>query len=307
PAGPLAPGPEGLANPKTGAKSPIEDGVARLFVPTTGEVPPGADITDIVQQFYEQTPFPNYDDIDSTRALLEKGRAGVFARLLNEQIPYDASVLEVGCGTGQLTSFLAIANRSVLGTDVCWNSLMLAERFKREQGITRATFAQMNLFRPAIKDGFFDVVISNGVLHHTGDCRAAFQRIARLVKPGGHLVVGLYHWHSRKLIHYPRREIVHWIPSAAPMLDPHFARIHSQSKHEAWYRAQYEHPQETCHTIDEVLGWIGEDGLEFVNSIPKPSGGAPLSPDEMLFEARSPGTGWSRMLSQLAHVPSGYR
>ena len=304
---PLIASPDGLANPKTGAKYPIEDGVARLFVPTTGEVSPGADVTDIVKQFYEQTPFPNYDDIDSTRALLEKGRAGVFARLLNEQIPYDASVLEVGCGTGQLTSFLAIANRSVLGTDVCWNSLMLAEQFKREQGITRAIFAQMNLFRPAIKDGFFDVVISNGVLHHTGDCRAAFQRIARLVKPGGHLVVGLYHWHSRKLIHYPRREIVCWIPSAAPMLDPHFARIHSQSKHEAWYRDQYEHPHETCHTIDEVLGWIGEDGLEFVNSIPKPSGGAALSPDEMLFEARSPGTVWSRMLSQLAHVPSGYR
>ena len=196
----------------TGVCYPIENGIARLFVPTVGELPDGADVTDIVQEFYEKTPFPNYDDIDNTRALLEKGRAGRFARLLNEQIPFGASVLEVGCGTGQLTSFLAIANRAVLGIDVCWNSLTLAEHFKQEQGITRATFAQMNLFRPALKDNFFDVVISNGVLHHTGDCRAAFKRIGKLVKPGGHLIVGLYHWYGRKLVHYPRRQIVRWIP-----------------------------------------------------------------------------------------------
>ena len=44
----------------------------------------------VVKQFYEKTPFPNYDDLDNQRALLEKARAGRFARLLNEQIPYRA-------------------------------------------------------------------------------------------------------------------------------------------------------------------------------------------------------------------------
>src|SRR5204863_1446604 len=79
----------------------LTDGIARLFVPTSGEVPAGMDVTALVQQFYEKTPFPNYEDIDNPRALLEKSRAGTFARLLNEQIPFGASVLEVGCGTGQ--------------------------------------------------------------------------------------------------------------------------------------------------------------------------------------------------------------
>jgi len=110
-----------------------------LFVPESATLGPGPDVTEMVHQFYEETPFPNYDDIDNVRALLEKGRAGTFARLLNDQIPFGASVLEIGCGTGQLTSFLAIANRAVLGIDICWNSLNLAEKFKREQGITRAT------------------------------------------------------------------------------------------------------------------------------------------------------------------------
>jgi hypothetical protein len=152
------------SNPVTGARYPVIDGIPRLFVPTEGLVQ-GQDVTELVKEFYEQTPFPNYDDLDNHRALLEKARSGLFARLLNEQIPYNARVVEIGCGTGQLTNFLAIAHRSVLGVDVCLNSLQLAQRFKQEHGLDRAVFAQMNLFRPGLKDGFFDVVISNGVLH----------------------------------------------------------------------------------------------------------------------------------------------
>jgi carbamoyltransferase len=304
---PLIAGRKSLTNPVTGASYPIENGIAKLFVPESATLAPGPDVTEMVHRFYEETPFPNYDDIDNVRALLEKGRAGTFARLLNDQISFGASVLEIGCGTGQLTSFLAIANRAVLGIDICWNSLNLAEQFKREQGITRATFAQMNLFRPALKNDFFDVVISNGVLHHTSDCRAAFGTISKLVKPGGYLIVGLYHWYSRKLVHYPRRQLVRWVPALAPVLDPHFAKIRSQPKHNAWFRDQYEHPHESCHTIDEVLEWMTENGLDFINSVPKPNGDVALSSGETLFEPRSTGSGWSRFVSQLAHVPSGYR
>ncbi|MBI3491760.1 MAG: carbamoyltransferase, partial [Acidobacteria bacterium] len=93
-------------NPRTGVSYLVQEGIPRLFVPTDPTQLAGRDVTEIVKQFYETNPFPNYDDLDTPRALLEKARAGLFARLLNEQIPYDARVLEVGCGTGQLTNFL---------------------------------------------------------------------------------------------------------------------------------------------------------------------------------------------------------
>ena len=70
------------------------------------------DVTDIVKQFYEAHPFPNYDDHDSLESLLKKSRRGIYARLLAEQIPFNSRVLEVGCGTGQLTNFLAIGCRT---------------------------------------------------------------------------------------------------------------------------------------------------------------------------------------------------
>jgi carbamoyltransferase len=293
-------------NPVTGTTYPVEEGIPRLFVPTNSDELAGRDVTDIVKQFYEETPFPNYEDIDTARALLEKARAGVFARLLNDQIPYDARVVEIGCGTGQLTNFLSIAHRSVIGIDICLNSLRLGQRFADNNGLTRATFAQMNLFRPALKSDFFDVVISNGVLHHTADCRMAFQGIGRLVRPGGYLVVGLYNAYSRSL-HYARRSLYRWTGVTGRALDPHFKDTGSVGRKKAWFQDQYCHPHETAHTMDEVLDWMRDDGFEFVNSIPKTAPGLRVTEREHLFTPQEPGTAFDRVLSQLTSLPNGYR
>jgi SAM-dependent methyltransferase len=136
----------------------IDSGIPQLFAPHDPEQQKG-DVTDIVKAFYEENPFPT---------LMEKATRGVFARLLGEQIPQGALVLEVGCGTGQLTNFLGMHyNRRVFGSDMCLHSLRLANGFRERCRIKNAGFTQMNLFRPAFKPGVFDLVISNGVLHHT--------------------------------------------------------------------------------------------------------------------------------------------
>ena len=303
---PLIVTPKGVINPVTGARYEVEEGIPRLFLPTDDRELDGANVTDLVRKFYERTPFPNYEKVDNVRALLEKARGGLFARLLNEQIPFDARVVEIGCGTGQLTNLLAIAHRSVLGTDMCGNSLALAHGFATKHGIDRAVFAQMNLFRPGLKDGFFDFVISNGVLHHTNDARRAFARISRLAKPGGYVLVGLYSAYSRQL-HYARRALFRVTGVTSRMLDPHFGRVSASGKREAWFQDQYCHPHESCHTLDEVMHWLDENNLEFVNAIPKPTGGPELAPNERMFEPKSRGTAASRMWSQLCSLSSGYR
>jgi carbamoyltransferase len=295
----------GALNPVTGINYAVEEGIPRLFVPTE-RLREGQDVTEVVKQFYEETPFPNYEDMDNVRGLLEKAHQGLFARLLNEQIPYDARVVEIGCGTGQLTNFLAIAHRSVLGTDMCLNSLRLAQRFKIEQGLEQATFAQMNLFRPALRNDFFDYVICNGVLHHTSDPRGAFQRLAKLVKPGGYIVIGLYSAYSRQL-HYLRRALFRLTGFTSRWLDPHFGRMGAAGKRQAWFQDQYCHPHESCHTLDETLTWLDEEGFDFVNSIPKPVVGPILTPEEQLFAPHPKGSRSSRVLSQLSNVASGYR
>ena len=145
---------------------PIDQGIPQLFAPVDRTMS-DRDVTDMVKAFYEETPFPNYDDIDSRETLVLKARQGRFAAALDEQIPEAAIVLEAGCGTGQLTNFLGLSwKRRVLGGDICLNSLRLANGFRERYRIANAAFLQMNLFRPPFRDNSIDVLISNGVLHH---------------------------------------------------------------------------------------------------------------------------------------------
>ncbi len=167
---------------------PIEDGILRAFVADKSD--PTAVATE-VKAFYEETPFPDYEDVESVGSLISKSRARGFPEMLNRSISPNARVLEVGCGTGQLGNFLSIAGRRVLSMDMCLNSLRLAERFRSANGLRRVTFAQMNVFHLPLRQEKFDVVICTGVLHHTGDALRGFKSLLPFVKCGGHVVIGL--------------------------------------------------------------------------------------------------------------------
>jgi SAM-dependent methyltransferase len=264
-------------------------------------------VTEIVKEFYEKTPFPNYEDTDDLAAFLQKARRGVFAQLLDRQIPFGTRVLECGCGTGQLSNFLSIAHRTVFGTDICLNSLRLANAFKQRNGLSRVHFLQMNLFRPVFEPASFDVVISNGVLHSTSDTYLGFQSLARLVKPGGYLIIGLYHRYGR-LATDLRRIIFRFTGRRFAFLDPRFRREKLGSERfEAWFADQYLHPHELKYTIGEVLKWLEPNRLQLVKTIPKTSFMASFAADEKLFEPELPGSAFERVLCEVAQMFTGDR
>ncbi len=264
------------------------------------------DVTDTVQAFYEETPFPNYDDFDSAAALAQKAKQGIFAKMLDDQVPQGTMVLECGCGTGQLSNFLAMSNRTVFGTDICLNSLRLAEKFRADNELRRVQFLQMNLFRPIFKPGTFDLVVSNGVLHHTSDPFLAFKSISTLVKPGGYLLVGLYHRYGR-LITDTRRVLFRVFGERLMFLDPNLrSKTMAAAKRRAWFMDQYRHPHESKHTIAEVMGWLDEIGFEPIRSIPSPTA-FKFSGKENLFRAELSGTRLERTLVEFAQVFSGSR
>src|SRR5262245_44995432 len=161
----------------TGRRIELVDGIPNFFVPSDFTFGQGiSDVTERVKAFYEETPFPNYDGFDSRESLAAKAKRGMFAAALEAQLADGALVLEAGCGTGQLSNFLGMSwKRKVFAGDLCLNSLRLAKDFADRFVIRNVAFLQMNLFRPPFKDGVFDVVVSNGVLHHTPDCEGAFR------------------------------------------------------------------------------------------------------------------------------------
>jgi len=282
----------------------FENGIPLLFWPN--EWDSKIDVTEVVKSFYETTPFPGYEDIDSSSSLRQKAEQGVFARLLDEQIPHGWMILEAGCGTGQLSNFLGTTwGRTVFATDVCLNSLKLGQGFRGKNQIDNVAFIQMNLFRPVFKPASFDLVICNGVLHHTSDPFLGFQTISRLVKRGGFVIVGLYNKYGRIPTDI-RRAVFRLSGNRFRFLDSRLREENiSEVRKHTWFMDQYKNPHESEHTIAEMLNWFDRSGIEFINGIPKPVAFEAFSPEEKLFSANPKGTRLDHFLVQLGMLLNG--
>lgn len=244
-----------------GAVYEVRDGIPDLRL-TTDER------TEVVRSFYQHAPFPGYPPRDSLAALRRRAERGDFPRLLDQAIPGDARIVELGCGTGQMSLYLARADRVVVGADLTRASLMLGMAAAKRFGVERVRFIETDLRSPGLREGSFDVVYSSGVLHHTPDPRAAFAQMARLAKPGGMIVLGLYNAFARIPLRL-RRVVARLSGYKLIPFDPVLKdRSAEPARREAWLRDQYQHPEEHRHTLAEVQGWFASNGVDYVRAYP---------------------------------------
>jgi len=284
------------------AAYPVTSAIAslRIRAEAGGDAP-----TEGVRAFYTHAPFPGYPPTESLSGLRRKAERSAFARLLDRAIPGDASVLEVGCGTGQMSLFLARAERRVVGADLTRASLELGREAAVRFGIERVVFVETDLRSPGLREGAFDVVYCSGVLHHTADPRGSFASIARLAKPGGFVIVGLYNVYAR-FPHRMRRALARWTGFRWFPLDPVLtSRSTESARREAWLRDQYMHPLEHRHTVGDVQEWFRENAIDYVRTYPNALiGQEPLEGDELFvpaeddwgFESWLAQLGWTRSL-----------
>jgi 2-polyprenyl-3-methyl-5-hydroxy-6-metoxy-1,4-benzoquinol methylase len=284
---------EGFRCPDTGQEYPFIGGVPSLYSTPEGE---GEEVTQRVKSFYEEHPFPNYEGLEEFGELVSKGSQNSFSANLLKAIGYNKTVLECGCGTGQLSHFLQLNNNHVLGIDMSLGSLKLAVDHKIRNGLSRSGFAQMNIFDLAVRDASFDVVISHGVLHHTFDARRAFAAIARKAKPGGIIMVGLYNsfariptWARSKIIGLTGGNIDYVVRN----------KIKDRRKAEIWIKDQYYNPHETWHSIGDVQTWFDENDIDYLNCSPAILGTDGEDSGD-LFRPTGPGNAYQRVVTQLS-------
>lgn len=227
-----------------------------------------------VNRFYEENPFPGFDITKyRTREDLVK-RASWWAHKLDAEIPYDADVVDIGCGTGQLANFLGLKGRRVLGVDYSQQSLALATALRDKFNLKTVRFQRENVLELSLPDASFDYVFCNGVLHHTSDPYRGFRHMVRVCRPGGYLVVGLYNTYGRLMLHV-RRRVVRWQMRFDPAardkaLQKQLVTLENdEEKRRTWWADQYEHPHESTHTIGEVLDWFARNGVRYLSSFPK--------------------------------------
>jgi SAM-dependent methyltransferase len=227
-----------------------------------------------VNQFYEENPFPGFDLAKyKTKDDLSR-QASWWAHKLDAEIPFDADVIDVGCGTGQLACFLGLKGRRMMGVDYSHQSLAHAESLRDKFHLTNVRFQRENILELSLPDASFDYVFCNGVLHHTSDPYGGFRHLVRITRPGGFIVVGLYNSYGRLMLHVRRRMVrlqMRFDPRAKDRaLKKQLVKMEEDSeKRRTWWADQYEHPHESTHTVDEVLGWFREHRISYLSSFPK--------------------------------------
>src|SRR5215471_13703109 len=132
-----------------GARFEAPDGIPDLRL--AGDVR-----TDTVRAFYEAAPFPGYPARDSLSAFRARAGRSRFVELLDRAIPGDARIAEVGCGTGQMSLFLARADCVIVASDLSRSSLLLGAAAARRFGINGVQFVDTDLHRSALRPSAFD-------------------------------------------------------------------------------------------------------------------------------------------------------
>jgi ubiquinone/menaquinone biosynthesis C-methylase UbiE len=254
-----------------------------------------------VTDFYKESPFPNYKDTDNKSTILTKGNKNLLAAQFKKFIGYRKNVLEVGCGTGQLSIYFSIGyNNSIVGLDPATDSLILANNFCKKNEITNISFVNADIFNDVLKDDFFDFIWCNGVLHHTKDPYAAFKILIKSLKKEGYVLIGLYNkiGRIRTLI---RKYLYKVFGKRFLMIaDPILRNLKdNQEQQNAWIRDQYIHPIESLHSLDEVLYWFEKNNISFISSIPSCDFSLDYSD---IFQKKSTGSYFSRIVNQITMI-----
>jgi ArsR family transcriptional regulator len=97
------------------------------------------------------------------------------------------TVGDLGCGTGQIASELAPNVARLIAVDASTEMLAAARRRLRDQANVEMRRGELEAL--PIDDGSLDVALAILVLHHLADPPAALKEAARVLKPGGRLLV----------------------------------------------------------------------------------------------------------------------
>jgi len=124
-----------------------------------------------------------YDSSDNPMLLAEEP----VVRGLLERYPVGAA-LDAACGTGRHAAYLASLGHSVVGIDTTAEMLRVAV-----EKVPAAQFETADLTAIPLSDGEVDLAVCTLALTHCSDLGPPIRELARVVRPGGHVVISDVH------------------------------------------------------------------------------------------------------------------
>jgi ubiquinone/menaquinone biosynthesis C-methylase UbiE/DNA-binding transcriptional ArsR family regulator len=147
-------------------------------------------------------------------------------------------LVDLGSGTGRMLTLLGGRVRTAIGLDLSRQMLNIARSHVAEAGLPGCELRHGDILGTGLADGEADLVVTHQVLHYLGEPAAAVAEAARLVSPGGRLL------------------IVDFAPH-----DLEFLRAEHQHRRLGFFD-------------DEIERWVAAGGLDVVSSVALP----PASP-----------------------------
>ncbi len=234
-----------------------------------------------VRKMYNAHPFPSRRSTPSNKS--DDRYRRIFTDFLH--IPIDqfrqVNFIDAGCGTGDVTwvwrRLLHPSNR-VFALDLSEASVRIARQANDDSIESEPLFTVGSLLELGIPDHSMDFVHCSGVLVAVPDPQRAFEELARILKPGGYMVLVLYHKYGRAL-HGWRRAIVDLIEQddidqRAKLGGKLFGRRmrkwarEENVPYEGMLYDQFGLPCESRYSIGDALRWFTQANIEYIGTWP---------------------------------------
>jgi ArsR family transcriptional regulator len=129
---------------------------------------------------------PEWDRLRSLHAPEEAVEAAILDTLGPRPI---RALVDLGTGTGRMLQLLGPRAGRVVGLDASHAMLSVARANLEKAGLARIELRQGDIYAPPLESNAFDLVIVHQVLHYLDDPARALREAARLLAPGGRLLV----------------------------------------------------------------------------------------------------------------------
>ncbi len=227
-----------------------------------------------VKEFYNRFPYPSKGLLGGYNVKRHAGKvlkaAGLKARDFRGK-----SVLEIGCGTGEIGISLAYNGANVAGVDFAEESLKRAGELAEKHGVS-VRFIESDLFDlPKKLSERFDLVTLLGVAHHTRAPRKAFRVACSFVKENGIVLLGLYNKTARRETARKRKELEkkagNGLEKKMELAEKGFGRSASEVE-KICLADKYCHPLEKTVSLKRAKKWMEEEGFELMGCDPPQAG-----------------------------------
>jgi ubiquinone/menaquinone biosynthesis C-methylase UbiE len=121
---------------------------------------------------------------------IEVAGSQYFDIVTDEMLNHNSIVLDVGCGTGRWSKYIAHKVKHIEAIDPSRAVDAAAELTKN---ISHISITQAGVDNIPFEDESFDFVFSLGVMHHIPDTEAALQKAVKKLQKGGFFLIYLYY------------------------------------------------------------------------------------------------------------------